>query len=112
MPPRCWGDAAEGLRAPSLQVGGLFRRTPDEPLDGCRPGRRDRDSAQAPLAKRLAGSAWSQPNRTPMAQKLKGAARRPRTFEAARRRALTRLRRGLDLQWTPPPLVTTFTTGA
>jgi hypothetical protein len=39
--------AAEGLRAPSLQGGGLFRRTPDEPVDGARPGCPDRDSAKA-----------------------------------------------------------------
>src|SRR5260221_11453999 len=42
-------DAAEGLRAPSLQTGGFFRRTPDEPVDGARPGCGDRDSLKAPF---------------------------------------------------------------
>ena len=36
------------------------------------------------------------------ALKTKAASQRGRTFEAARRRALARLRRGLDLKWTPP----------
>ena len=43
-------DAAEGLRAPSLQAGGFFRRALDEPADGARPGCRDRDSAKASVA--------------------------------------------------------------
>ena len=38
----------------------------------------------------------------PMAMKPKGIARRRRPFTAARRRALTRLRNGIDLQWTRP----------
>lgn len=38
----------------------------------------------------------------PMEQKRKFAPGRPRTFEAARRRVLTRFRKGLNLQWTPP----------
>src|SRR5687767_9427992 len=37
-------DAAEGLRASPLQPDGLFCRTPDESVDGARPGCRDRDS--------------------------------------------------------------------
>ena len=37
-------DAAKVL---GVYVGGLFRRTPDEPVDGARPGCRDRDSAKA-----------------------------------------------------------------
>ena len=43
------GHAAEGLRAQSLQAGGLLRRAPDEPVDSARPGCPDRDSAKAPL---------------------------------------------------------------
>lgn len=38
----------------------------------------------------------------PMALKTKVIPRRRRTFEAARRRALARLHKGFDLQWTPP----------
>ena len=44
------GDAGEDLCASSLQAGGLLRRTPDEPVDAARPGRRDRDSEEAALA--------------------------------------------------------------
>ena len=55
-----------------------------------------------PAPGRQAGSASSQPNRLPMTQKPKIAPRRPRTFDAARRRALTRLRKALNLQWTRP----------
>ena len=32
------------------KLAGLLRRTPDEPVDGARPGRRDRDSTKAPFA--------------------------------------------------------------
>lgn len=94
-------DATEGLRTPSLQTGGVFRRTFNESVDGARPGCRDRDSAKTPLAE-------SCPNqrrrslRVPMALKPTATTRRRRSFTAARRRALARLRKGLDLQWTPP----------
>src|SRR6266478_3305546 len=44
-------DAAQGFCASSLQAGGLLRRTPDEPVDCARPGRRDRDPPKAPLSK-------------------------------------------------------------
>jgi predicted XRE-type DNA-binding protein len=37
----------------------------------------------------------------PMAPKPRAALRRPRSFATARRRALTRLREGLDISWTP-----------
>src|SRR5438046_1872125 len=37
-----------------------------------------------------------------MALKPTAATRRLRSFTTARRRALARLRKGLDLQWTPP----------
>jgi hypothetical protein len=36
-----------------------------------------------------------------MARKRKAADQQPKSFKTARRRALARLRRGLDLQWTP-----------
>jgi predicted XRE-type DNA-binding protein len=37
-----------------------------------------------------------------MALKPKGTTRQRRSFTSARRRAVARLRKGLDLQWTPP----------
>lgn len=54
----------------------------------------------------------SQPN--PDSQSLRPTVRRSSTVpnvEAARRRPITRLRKGLDLQWAAPPLVTKLTTG-
>jgi hypothetical protein len=63
----------------------------DVECDGSRPGR--------PNCLR---GGEQQPNRTPMAQKPKVEPRRPRACDAARRRALARLRKGLDLRWTPP----------
>ena len=52
---------AEGLRAPELQACRLLRRAPDEPADGARPGRRDRDSARSPAPGKRPGSASSPP---------------------------------------------------
>jgi predicted XRE-type DNA-binding protein len=37
-----------------------------------------------------------------MAVQPKATPQRPRSFSAAKRRAVARLRKGLDLQWTPP----------
>lgn len=37
-----------------------------------------------------------------LAARLEQIVRERKTYERARRRALTRLREGLDLQWTPP----------
>jgi hypothetical protein len=37
-----------------------------------------------------------------LAEHLEGLIRRDKAYEAAKRRALARLRKGLDLQWTPP----------
>ena len=50
--------AAERLCASSLPAGGIFRRTIDEPVDGARPGCRDRDSVEAPVGGRLVELAW------------------------------------------------------
>lgn len=38
-----------------------------------------------------------------VAEQLESLVRREKSFEAAKRRALTRLGRGFNLQWTPPP---------
>jgi hypothetical protein len=38
-----------------------------------------------------------------LAARLEQIVRERKTYERARRRALARLREGLDLQWTPPP---------
>lgn len=37
-----------------------------------------------------------------LAERLESLVRERKAFDRARRRALTRLARGLDLQWTPP----------
>lgn len=37
-----------------------------------------------------------------MAEHLEGIVREDREYERARRRALARLKKGFDLQWTPP----------
>jgi len=38
----------------------------------------------------------------PLTAELEALVRRRKTFDRARRRALIRLRKGLDLRWTPP----------
>ena len=38
-----------------------------------------------------------------LAERLEALIREKKAFERARRRALSRLRAGLDLRWTPPP---------
>jgi hypothetical protein len=38
-----------------------------------------------------------------LAARLEQIVRERKTYQRARRRALARLREGLDLQWTPPP---------
>ena len=93
-------NTAQGVRAYSLQVGGLLRRTFHEPVDGPQPGCRDRDSTKAPLAEDWSDQRRRSLIKLPMAHKPKVTRRRPKTFEAARRRALARLRNGIDLQWT------------
>jgi hypothetical protein len=37
-----------------------------------------------------------------LAERLEAMVREPKSFERARRRALARLREGMNLQWTPP----------
>jgi hypothetical protein len=37
-----------------------------------------------------------------LAERLEGIVRERKTYDQARRRALSRLRKGFDLQWTPP----------
>jgi hypothetical protein len=37
-----------------------------------------------------------------LAEELEGLVRREKAYEKAKRRALSRLRRGIDLRWSPP----------
>jgi hypothetical protein len=65
-------------RVLTLQAGGFLCRTLDEPLDGGRPGRRDRDSAKATLAK-----SWSNQRRRGLSDAI--TASRPRWFRSSPR---------------------------